>query len=408
MSVASETAPETAPPASPGPALSDLTPSAVVMGLLASLVGFASAFAVVLAGLRGVGASDLEAASGLTAVTLAMGLGGLILSLTSRQPVSVAWSTPGAALLATAAVPVGGFPAAVGAFLVCGAMLASTAAIRPLARAVAAIPVPIASAMLAGILLDLALAPVRAVAADWTLGLPIVLAWLVGGRLHRLLAVPFALVAFAVVTLVGVELPAGTGERLVASLGMTLVPIVPTFEWGAVVGIAVPLYVVTMASQNIPGLSVLRAHGYEASAPRAFAVTGVLSAASAPFGGHAVNLAAITAAMCAGPEAGDDPAKRYWAGAVSGAAYLSLGLVAGTAALFVSLAPAMLIEAVAGLALIASFAGAAVAAFTATETRESAAVTFLVAASGIAVAGISGAFWGLLAGLAVYALARRS
>ena len=388
-------------------ALSELTAPAVVMGLLASIVGFASSFAVVLAGLRGVGATPAEAASGLTAVTLAMGAGGIVLSLWGRQPVAVAWSTPGAALLATAVAPAAGFPAAVGAFLACGAALALTALVRPLARAVAAIPVPIASAMLAGILLELTLAPVRAVAADWRLGLPIVFAWLAGGRLHRLLAVPAALVAFVAVLVLGVDLPAGTGERLVASIGPSLAPVAPTWEWNAILGIALPLYVVTMASQNIPGLAVLRAHGYEPSAPRGFAVTGLLSVLAAPFGGHAVNLAAITAAMCAGPEAGDDPARRYWAGAVSGLAYVAIATVAGTAALFVSLAPPLLIEAVAGLALVGSFAAAALAAFTDTRSREAAAVTFLVAASGITVAGVSGAFWGLLAGLAVYALARR-
>ena len=387
--------------------LSELTTSAAVMGVLASFVGFASAFAVVLAGLRAVGATPAEAASGLTAVTLAMGVGGLVLSLWSRQPIAVAWSTPGAALLATAAVPQGGFPAAVGAFLACGVLLASTALLRPLSRAIGAIPVPIASAMLAGILLELTLAPVRAVAADWRLGLPIVVAWLAGGRVHRLLAVPTALVAFVIVLLVGVELPPGTPDRLVASLGVTLTAVAPTFEWSAIAGIAIPLYVVTMASQNIPGLAVLRAHGFEPSAPRAFAVTGALSALAAPFGGHAVNLAAITAAMCAGPEAGEAPARRYWAGAISGLAYVAIAMVAGTAALFVALAPPLLIEAVAGLALISSFAAASFAAFSDPPLRESAAVTFLVAASGIAVAGVSGAFWGLLAGLAVYALSRR-
>ena len=390
-----------------GSIVADATAPAIVMGVLASLVGFASSFAVVLAGLRAVGASPSEAASGLTAATLAMGIGGLVLSLWTRQPVAVAWSTPGAALLATAAVPSGGFGAAVGAFVACGVALALTALLRPLARAVAAIPVPIASAMLAGILLELTLAPVRAVAADWRLGLPIALAWLLGGRLHRLLAVPAALAAFVAVLLIGIELPPDVGERLAGSLGFALVPTAPRFEWSAIAGIALPLYVVTMAGQNIPGLAVLRANGFEPSAPRAFAVTGALSAAAASFGGHAVNLAAITAAMCAGSEAGDDPARRYWAGAVSGLVYVLLAAVAGTAALFVSLAPPILIEAVAGLALIGSFAGAALAAFSDARAREAAAVTFLVSASGIAVLGVSGAFWGLLAGLAVYALARR-
>ena len=394
-------------PSRGGPALRDLTPSALVMGLLVTIVGFASSFAVVLAGLAGVGASAHEAASGLTAATLAMGAGGVILPFLTRQPIAVAWSTPGAALLATAVVPEGGFAAAVGAFVVCGVMLTLTAFLRPLGRAVAAIPVPIASAMLAGILLPLALAPVRAVAEDWRLGLPIALAWLIGGRVHRLLAVPSALAAFVVVTVIGVELPPGTLGALGGAVGLALAPIAPVFTIEAAIGVGVPLYVVTMASQNIPGLAVLRAHGYEPDASTGFAVTGLLSIAVSPFGGHAVNYAAITAAMCAGEEAGSDPSKRYWAAAVSGFGYLALGLVAGAAALFVSLAPPVLIEAVAGLALVGTFATAALAAFTEPRMREAAAVTFLVAASGIAVLGISGAFWGLLAGLAINAIARR-
>ena len=394
-------------PSGAGPSLADLTPSALVMGLLVTVVGFASSFAVVLAGLGGVGASPAEAAAGLTAATLAMGAGGVILPFLTRQPIAVAWSTPGAALLATAVAPAGGFPVAVGAFVVCAAMLTLTAFLRPLGRAVASIPVPIASAMLAGILLPLALAPVRAVAEDWRLGLPIALAWLVGGRIHRLAAVPCALVAFVVVTVLGVDLPPGTFDALGDAVGLALSPIGPVFTWEAAIGIGVPLYIVTMASQNIPGLAVLRAHGYAPNASTGFAVTGLLSAAAAPFGGHAVNYAAITAAMCASEEAGPDPARRYWAAAVSGVGYLALGLVAGAAALFVSLAPPVLIEAVAGLALVGTFATAALSAFTDPKLREAAAVTFLVAASGIAILGVSGAFWGLLAGLAVSALARR-
>ena len=389
------------------PDLRHLRSEAVAMGLLAALVGFASSFAVILAGLRGVGASEAEAAGGLTAAALAMGIGGLTLGLGTRLPIAVAWTTPGAALLATASMPAGGFAEAVGGFVVSGVLLTLAALVRPLGRAVAAIPVPIASAMLAGILLDLTLAPVRAVAADWRLGLPIVLAWLAGGRVHRLLAVPAALLAFAAVALLGVDLPPDAGARIGAALGPALVPVAPRFEWDATVGIALPLFVVTMAGQNIPGLAVLRANGYGPSAPRAFAVTGGLTALFAPFGAHAVNLAAITAAMCAGPEAGPDPARRYWAGAVSGLAYILLALVAGAAALFVSLAPPVLIEAVAGLALIASFSAAIVAALADPRDREAAAVTFLVAASGVAIAGVSGAFWGLVAGLAVHALARR-
>ena len=386
----------------------DIRAPAIVMGLLAALVGFASSFAVILAGLRGIGASEAEAAAGLTAASLAMGIGGLVLPLTTRLPIAVAWTTPGAALLATTAVPAGGFAEAVGAFLVSGILLTLAALIRPLGRTVAAIPLPIASAMLAGILLPLALAPVRALAEDWRLGLPIAVAWLAGGRVHRLLAVPAALLAFIVVTLIGVELPPGTGERLRDALGPTLGWIAPAFAWSTAIGIGVPLAVVTMASQNIPGLTVLRSLGYAPPTGRALGTVGVLSFLSAPFGAPGANLAAITAAMCAGPEAGPDPAKRYWAAAVSGLGYIAFATVAGAATLFVTLAPPTLIEAVAGLALIGTFAAAAVAALSEERTRIPAAITFLLGAGGISIAGIGGAFWGLVAGLVLAALDRRA
>ena len=387
--------------------LRELRFEAAVMGVLASIVGFASSFAVILAGLRGVGATPIEAAAGLTVASLLTGVGGIVLALWTRLPVAVAWTTPGAALLATSAVPVGGFAEAVGAFVVSGALLTLAALVRPLGRMVAAIPVPIASAMLAGVLLPLTLAPVRALAEDWRLGLPIVLAWLVGGRVHRLLAVPAALAAFVAVVLLGVELPVGAGERLVAALGIDLAVIRPVFTWESALGLGVPLAVVTMASQNIPGLAVLRSLGHAAPTGRALGTVGALSLAGAPFGGPGINLAAITAAMCAGPEAGPDPARRYWAVLVNGATYVLFVVVAGTAALFVSLAPGPLIEAVAGLALVATFGGAIVAALAPEGTRQAAAVTFLLAAGGISIGGIGGAFWGLLAGLAIDVLDRR-
>ena len=388
------------------PVLRGMRVEPLVMGLLAALVGFGSSFAVVLAGLRGVGATPAEAAAGLTAASLAMGVGGLILAIATRLPIAVAWSTPGAALLATSAVPPGGYAEAVGAFVAAGVLLTLAALARPLGRAVAAIPLPIASAMLAGVLLPLALAPVRALGEDWRLGLPIVLAWLVAGRLHRLLAVPAALVAFVAVVLLGIDMPEGTASRLGASLGLDLSLVRPVFRWESAIGLGVPLAVVTMASQNIPGLAVQRSLGYAPPVGLSLGTVGALSLASAPFGSPGINLAAITAAMCAGPEAGADPARRYVAVVWNGLAYVALALVAGTAALFVSLAPASLIEAVAGLALVGTFAAASVAALSGEDTRLAAAVTFLLAAGGISIGGVGGAFWGLLAGLAIHALDR--
>nr|WP_306268529.1 benzoate/H(+) symporter BenE family transporter [Pararhizobium sp. IMCC3301] len=388
--------------------LKDFSLQAFFMGWLVAFVGFASSFAVILQGLNAVGATQQQAASGLMALSISMGICGIILSVWTKMPVSAAWSTPGAALLATAAVPEGGFATAVGAFLIAGVLLAFAGIWKPLGRAVQAIPAPLANAMLAGILIGLCFAPFKAVAFDPLLGLPILIAWLIGGRIHRFLAVPAALAAFFVVLLFAVDLP----DNMRSELGEALVPawifIWPNFKLSALIGIAIPLFIVTMASQNIPGAAVLSVHGYKPQPGPLFAVSGVFSFLSAPFGGHAVNLAAITAAMCASEDAHPDPARRYWSAITAGAVYIFFGLLAGVATSFISLAPGILIEAVAGLALIGAFSASALAAFQQGETRQAAAVTFLTTASGISLLGISGAFWGLLAGIAVLALQRRT
>ncbi len=365
---------------------------AVSAGLLAGFVGFASSFAVVLQGLVAVGASPAQAASGLMALSVAMGLAGILLSLRLRLPVSVAWSTPGAALLAATAAPAGGFAEAVGAFLACGVLLTVAGLWKPLGRAVAAIPAPLANAMLAGILFTLCLAPVRAVAEQPAAGLAIVLAWAVMARINRLLAVPAAV-------LVAVAVIATTAPLPVAGWMPRPEFVLPSFSVAALSGIALPLFIVTMASQNIPGLAVLSANGYRPEAGPLFTTTGLFSLAGAPFGGHAVNLAAITAALCAGEGAGPDPARRWVAAVVAGATYVVFGLLAGAVTAFVAAAPPVLIQAVAGLALLGPFGGAMLGAVHAPQGREAALVCFVVTASGIAFLGIGGAFWGLLAGV---------
>lgn len=373
-------------------------------GLLAAFVGFASSFAVVVQGLRGIGASPAEAASGLMALSLAMGLCGIYLSLKTRLPVSVAWSTPGAALLATTGVVAGGFAAAVGAFLVCGLLILAAGLWRPLGRAVAAIPSALANAMLAGVLLAFCLAPVQAVAEGPLLSLPVILAWLLGWRFKRLFAIPAALLAAVVMIGATTELPTLDAAALLPRP----VLVVPELSPAAVVGIALPLFIVTMASQNIPGIAVLGANGYAPAPGPLFSTTGVFSLLAAPFGGHAVNLAAITAALCAGEEAHRDPSRRYWAAVVCGLAYVVFGLLAGAITAFVAAVPAYLILAVAGLALLGAFASALTEALAAAEDRLAAAITFLVTASGLSFLGIGSAFWGLAAGLAVFALGRWS
>ncbi len=382
--------------------LKDLSLPAVSAGLLAGFVGFASSFAVIIRGLTAVGATQEQAASGLMAVSIAMGLCGVLLSLTRRLPISVAWSTPGAALLATSGAVPGGFSAAVGAFLLTGALIVAAGMSKPLGRWVASIPPSLASAMLAGVLLNLCLAPARAVAQSPGMGLAIVLAWAITARFNRLLAVPAAVLVAGILVAASVAMPPG----LAASLIPHPILMVPSFSIQAVIGIAIPLFIVTMASQNIPGMAVLSVNGYAPHPGPLFRWTGLFTMLSAPFGGHAVNLAAITAALCAGPDAHPDPAKRYWAACVAGIVYVVFGLFAGAATAFIGVAPPVLIEAVAGLALLGAFGGALMGAVSAPEHREAAIVTFLVSGSGLTFFGIGGAFWGLLAGGALY-LARR-
>ncbi|WP_075289730.1 benzoate/H(+) symporter BenE family transporter [Pararhizobium arenae] len=386
--------------------LRDFSLQALFMGLLTAFVGFASSFAVVLHGLTGVGATEAQAASGLMALSISMGVCAIVLSVATRLPVSIAWSTPGAALLSSSGAVAGGFNTAVGSFLICGALIVIAGLWKPLGRMVAAIPAALANAMLAGVLIGLCFAPVKAVAFNPLLGLPIVLAWVAVGAVNRLLAVPAALLAFALVLAFGIDMPADVFTRLTATLVPQAEWVTPAFSFAGLVSIALPLFVVTMASQNIPGIAVLKVNGYEPNPGPLFATTGLFSILSAPFGGHAVNLAAITAAMCAGEDAHRDPARRYWAAIVAGLGYVIFGLLAATVTAFVSLAPKILIEAVAGLALVAAFSGSAMAAFKEPNSREAAAVTFLVTASGVSFAGISGAFWGLAAGGLMLALAR--
>jgi benzoate membrane transport protein len=284
-----------------------------------------------------------------------------------------------------------------------GVLLVLAGLWTPLGRWVSSIPPAIANAMLAGILLALCLAPARAVVEAPVATLLIVVAWAVTARINRLLAVPVAVLVAVAAIAATVSLPAGWA----ASAWPAPVATLPVLTIPAVIGIAVPLFIVTMASQNIPGIAVLNANGYRPPPGRLFQATGLFSLAAAPFGAHAVNLAAVTAALFAGPDAHPDPARRWIAAVVGGATYVVLGLSAGVAAAFVSAAPPVLIQAVAGLALLGSFAGALVAALSDAEDREAATVTFLVAGSGLAFFGVGAAFWSLLAGLALRELRRR-
>ena len=373
----------------------------ILAGIVTAFVGFASSFAVVLKGLTAAGASDAQAASGLMAAALAMGLAGVALSLALRQPVSAAWSTPGAALLASTGAVTGGWSAAVGAFLLAGALLIAAGLVKPFGRAVAAIPATLANAMLAGVLFGLCLAPVKSFVA-WPAATTAVLAvWLVTLRYRRVFATPAAALAAALI----IAYDAPGFSLAAASVAPAPVFVWPQFTFQAFVSVSLPLFIVTMASQNLPGVAVLKAYGYNPSPGLLISVTGAFGALAAPFGGHAVNLSAITAALVASPDASPDPSRRWIASLTAGLGYIVLGIGAGAVTRLASGSP-ILIEAVAGLALLGALGSALHNALAEVHEREAALATFVVAASGVGFYGIGGAFWGLIAGGVVLVVTR--
>ncbi len=286
----------------------------ILTGCVTAFVGFAGSFAVVIQGLTAAGANQAEAASGLMAAAIAMGLAGVVLSFGLKQPVSGAWSTPGAALLASTGAVAGGWPAAVGAFLIANGLLIAAGLIKPFGRAVAAIPGTLANAMLAGVLFGLCLAPIKAFVATPAAATIVIVVWLVVLRYRRVYATPAAALAAALV----IAHDAPSLALSAADIAPTPMPIWPRFTVEGFASISLPLFLVTMASQNLPGVAVLKAYGYEPRPSLLIGVTGLFGALAAPFGGHAVNLSAITAAMCASPDASPDPAKRWIASATAG------------------------------------------------------------------------------------------
>lgn len=372
------------------------TAQPVLAGVVGSIVGFASSFTVVLAGLKGVGATDAQAASALLALCVAMGLVAIYLGLRERMPIAIAWSTPGAALLVSVGVPGAGWPAAVGAFLIAGGLTIVAGLWRPLEKAITAIPGPLASAMLAGVLLPICEGPAHAVVDIPGQAIPVVVTWLVLLRFARRWAVPGALAAAAIAVAAGggFHVPPG---GLLPHPELTA----PVFDLGTTIGIAIPLFIVTMASQNVTGMTVLASFGFRPPLRPILLSTGAGSVIAAPFGGHAINLAAITAALSAGPDAHADPRRRWVASVSGGVVYLVLGLGAGLATALVSSAPPVLVQCVAGLALLGALAGALAAAVADAELREAAVATLVVSASGITAFKVSAPFWGLLAGLLV-------
>ncbi|MFF5624404.1 benzoate/H(+) symporter BenE family transporter [Microbacterium sp. NPDC012755] len=369
----------------------------ILAGVVTALVGFTSSFAVVLTGLAAVGANPAQAASGLLAVSLTMGLACIVLAWRYRMPITAAWSTPGAALLAATGAVDGGWSGAVGAFLLASALILLTALWPALGALIARIPPSIAQAMLAGVLLPLCLAPITGLVANPWGVVPVVLTWLVCARFAPRWAVPLAFVTASIVVAVSLVQDGAPVDPALLLPRIELTA--PTFTLGAAVGIALPLFIVTMASQNVPGIAIMRSFGYEVPWRPAMLVTGIGTALGAPAGGHAINLAAISAALAASPDADPNPTRRWVAGVSTGASYLVLGGASAAFATLVLLAPDAVIPAVAGLALFAAFGSAVQQAIDDPGERLPAVVTFLVAASGISVLGVSAAFWALVAGL---------
>lgn len=372
--------------------------SLVTSGLVAVVVGFGGSVAVVIAAADSLGATEAQKASWITVLCLSMAAGSLWLSWRSKMPVVLAWSTPGAALIA-ASVGID-MEQAVGAFLVAGALIVLTGVIRPLGAAAARIPPALATALLAGVLFDFVAGAVVDSMALPVLGVPMVAAFL----LVRLWSAAWAVIA-AICVGVGIVLAAGMHGALPAIALSPPVLIVPVLDAGTVLGLALPLYIVTMASQNLPGIAVLRADGYAPPVPAILNVTGALSVLTAPFGGHTTSLAAITAAICTGPDAHPDPQERWKGGLVYGAGYAGLALIGASVVVMAASLPGALITILAGLALIGPFMGALRAAFGSGGDSFPAALTFAVTASGVSFWSVGAPFWGLALGLLAMALA---
>lgn len=373
--------------------------SAPASAFVAAIVGFGGTVALVIAAAGAVGATQAETASWITAMCLALVVESAAMSWRYRMPVVAAWSTPGAALIAASE----GFTMAdtVGAFLIAAVLLVATGLIPAFTRVVSRIPASVASGMLAGIVVAFVTGAFAAVPGDLALLLPLAALFFAARLVNPMLSVLAVLVVG-----VAAAFLFGRAEAAPAPALSGLVLVAPSFSLQATIGLAIPLYLVTMASQNLSGLAVLRAAGYAPPAGPVVAFTGLMSALSAPFGALTTNLAAISAAICTGPDAHPDPARRWIVGLFYAGCYFVLALFGASLVAVFAVLPAGLIALVAGLGLMGALANALVIAFAEEGERFAALTAFAVTASGITLAGIGSAFWGLAAGLAVLALER--
>lgn len=363
-------------------------------GFVAVLVGYTSAAAIIFQAGNNLNISDAEMSSWFWALGIGMSITTLGLSWFFKTPILVVWSTPGAALLVTGVVGLN-LAEAVGVFLVSSLLIVLTGITGAFDRLIKMIPGPIAAAMLAGVLLQFGLHVFSALQSQWLL---------VGLMLATFVFVKPLLPRYTVPLTLLVGLFAAVGLKLThfEAISWQLarpIWVTPEFNLSAIIGVALPLYLVTMASQNLPGLAVLRAHGYQVPATPLITVTGAMGVIMAPFGGFAFNLAAITAAICMGEDTDPDPKQRYWAAIWAGIFNAFAGIfAAAVVGLFLAL-PEALVAAIAGLALIATIGNSLTAAVSDADYREAAIVTFLVTASGLSIFGINSAFWGLVGGM---------
>jgi benzoate membrane transport protein len=370
----------------------DFSVSTGVAGFVAVLVGFTSSAAIVFSAAQALGATPEQMVSWMWALGIGMGVTSLGLSLWYRQPVLTAWSTPGAAVLAVSQGV--SLPEATGAFMVCALLIMMAGYSGWFERLMSKIHLALASALLAGVLARFALDAVGAVVHAPVLVMAMTLSYLLGRRWWPRWSVP-------VVLLVGMAVAALQGQLHVSSVVWSWglpVWVSPAWSWAAMVSVALPLFVVTMASQNLPGVAAQRASGFDIPVSPVVGVTGLASLVLAPFGGYALNLAAITAAICMGKEAHADPSRRYTASVAAGLLYIALGLAGGTIVSLMAAFPQALVLAVAGLALLGTMASGLAVAVKDEQHREAALLTFLVTLSGVTVAGVGSAFWGVVVG----------
>ena len=373
----------------------DLSLSAFTAGFVAVLVGFTSSVAIVFQAAQAFQATPAQITSWMWALGLGMGLCSLVPSLLLRKPVMVAWSTPGAAVLASAGLS-GGFSMAeaVGAFMVCAVLITLAGVTRWFERVMNRIPTEIAAALLAGVLARFGM---QAFAAAET-ALPLVLLMLGAYLVARRLIPRYAVVITLALAIAFVAL---RGEMSWSAIRFELaMPVftAPQFTLSAAISLALPLFVVTMASQNLPGVAVIRATGYDLPISRLITMTGLATLVLAPFGGYALNFSAITAAICMGPEAHPDRDKRYTAAVSCGLLYVVIGIFGAVVTGLLTAFPKELVVAIAGLALLGTIGSGLAAALRDEPHREAALITFLVTLSGVVVAGVGSAFWGVVAG----------